>query len=161
MDPESLAAFNQVLGLPEQDPREITFNSSNHLARQLLPFELPVFPNYPDSTVPFERLSRPFRQETVIQFKDLLPEDLNIVYTIINPSANTIWIRSFKSNRRGIGVVERHIFFHTGTPFSSLDSIFSSGRTFRAIPFQQRTQGPFIGNGVCFVNSNLLNHFTR
>jgi hypothetical protein len=162
MNQGCLSAFNQALDLPEQDPCEITFNSSSHLQRGLFPFKLPACPIYPGTAVPFERLTRPICEEALFQSTKLFPEDLNVVHTIINPRANTIWIRSFEPNRLGIGVfVERHIFFHTGTPFTSLDSVFTSQRIFKAIPLQQR-EGVSIGDGsVCFVNGNLINHHTR
>lgn len=140
---ERLLAINKSQYLPDQDPREILFNFSFDHHRELNPFLLPEY----KGPYPLNTLAPVFREQHLLEYIESFPLSLNVVYTFINQSRSTLWIKSYEPNRIGIGVfVGRHIFFHTGIPFTSLDTIKDTGKPFQPIPNCQRS-GTGIGIG--------------
>jgi hypothetical protein len=136
----SIIEFNKNLGLPAQDPSEVVYNSAFNRKDELFPFKFP--PNYPVSQWghnPPRRLKhlshdlRSYLLERYLKLYKTNPDLANhrVFKATINTKRITIATTSQEPNLLGFRViVKRHIFFHTGIPFYSLDEITETGDLF-------------------------------
>jgi hypothetical protein len=102
LDQGRLSDFNQVLDSPIQEPHEIVYNSALHRSCKLIPFNLPTFYH---GTTSLNLLSRPYREQTLLEYIDTLLTSHNVISTHIHSNHNTLWTRSFESNRIGLRVL--------------------------------------------------------
>jgi ribonucleoside-diphosphate reductase beta chain len=138
----SITELNSSLGLPEQDPREVVYNSALNRKNELFPFKFPsaypVFqyqrnptPRRLEDLVPHDLRSYPL--ELYLRLYETEPNLANhhVSKAFINTKRITIATTSKEPNLLGFAViVKRQIFFHKENPFYSLDEVTETGIVF-------------------------------
>jgi hypothetical protein len=138
----SITELNSSLGLPEQDPREVVYNSALNRKNELFPFKFPsaypvfqhqcnVTPRRLEDLVPHDLGSYPL--ELCLQLYETEPNLANhhVSRAFINTKRITVATTSKEPNLLGFAViVKRQIFFHKENPFYSLDEVTETGIVF-------------------------------
>jgi len=155
---ERLVAINNSQSLPEQHLGEILFNSSFDYHQQLFPFLPPVY----RGAYPLTTIHPPvFREQYILEYIESFPLSLNVISISIDTSRSTLWIKSYEPNLIGTGVfVGRHIFFHTGNPFTSLDTVKDTGNPFQAFPGNRRGGTTITSGAPTYYNPKIVHNST-
>jgi hypothetical protein len=117
-----LATLNCELGLPVQGPNKVIFNSTIGHAGQLIPFEFLTLEIPPG---PFRDYPQVLGEEYLTWVGNTFPgKYVSPLNCIIHSNRNPITFATVEPTLAGRKVfVRRTLFFQTGSPFISVDTI--------------------------------------